>query len=84
MLHLLKNVVEKEVEQEVDTIFQPAMINCKVFEDNSRALQMMKLPKIKSQRKYLNNNYHHFCKQVKTGEFKIGAVAMEEQLTDIS
>ena len=42
LLCLLKEVVENNI----DTTFKPATIHCKAFEDNSGALEMVKLPKI--------------------------------------
>ena len=71
------------MEQKIDTTFQPAIIHCKAFENNSGALEMVKLPKIRLQTKHLTNTYHHFFEHVKMGEIKIMAVATEEQLTDI-
>ena len=42
----------------------PAMlkIHCKVFEDNSGALEMAHTPKLLPRTKHINNTYHHFCK----------------------
>ena len=42
LLHLLKEVVDNKI----DTTFKPTTIHCKAFEDNSNALEMVKLPKI--------------------------------------
>ena len=36
-------------------------IHCKIFEDNSRALEMAHSPKIHARTKHINNAYHHFC-----------------------
>ena len=40
----------------------PAMpkIHCKVFEDNSGALEMARTPKLRPHMKHSNNTYHHF------------------------
>ena len=36
-------------------------IHCKVFEDNSGALEMARTPKLCPCTKHINNTYHHFC-----------------------
>ena len=36
-------------------------IHCKVFEDNSGALEMACTPKLRPCMKHINNAYHHFC-----------------------
>ena len=37
-------------------------VYCKTFKDNSRALEMAKVPKIRLRTKHLNSKYHHFHK----------------------
>ncbi len=37
---------------------------CKVFEDNSGALKLARLPKLCPRTKHINVCYHHFCKHV--------------------
>ena len=36
-------------------------IHCKIFEDNSCALEMACTPKVQPCTKHINNAYHHFC-----------------------
>jgi hypothetical protein len=43
-----------------DFPFAPAKVHCKVFEDNSGALEMAVAPKIRPRTKYINCKYHHF------------------------
>ena len=42
LLELLKEVIQENI----DIKFQPPIIHCKAFEDNSGSLEMAKLPKI--------------------------------------
>ena len=39
-------------------------IHCTVFEDNSRALELARLPKIRPRTKHINQSYHHFREHV--------------------
>ena len=61
-------------------------IHCKIFEDNSGALEMAHSPKIRPHTKHINNAYHHFCEytQPTSGSNKptveIVPVSIEEQL----
>ena len=38
----------------------PPKIHCSVFEDNSGALELARLPKIRLRTKHINQSYHHF------------------------
>ena len=64
--------------------FKPlATIHCKAFEDNSGALEMAKVPKMRPRTKHLNNVYHHFRESVHNNEVTLIAVRSDEQLADI-
>lgn len=58
-------------------------IHCKVFEDNSGAIEMAKVPKLRPRTKHINIKYHHFRKAVADGLVTIHAVRSENQLADI-
>jgi hypothetical protein len=60
-----------------------AAIHCKIFEDNSGAIEMAKVPKMRPCTKHLNINYHHFCQQVLSGLLSIHAIKTEDQIADI-
>ena len=57
-------------------------LHCKVFEDNSGALEMAKNHKYRPRTKHLNVKYHHFCNYVKQGEISIHKIDTAEQLAD--
>jgi hypothetical protein len=59
------------------------IIHCKVFEDNSGALEMAKLPKIRPRTKHINNYYHHFRKHVERGDITLHQTPSATQLADI-
>ena len=64
LIQLLKEVVAHQI----DANLQPTTIHCKAFEDNSGALEMAKVPKIRPRTKHLNNMYHHFRESVQNIE----------------
>ncbi len=43
-------------------IYTKHYVYCKVFKDNSGALELARLPKLRPHTKHINICYHHFCK----------------------
>jgi hypothetical protein len=58
-------------------------IHCRVFEDNSGALTMAKVPKMRPRTKHLNVKYHHFRDHVERGEISLHAVSTDDQEADV-
>jgi hypothetical protein len=58
-------------------------IHCKVFEDNSGALEMVKVPKFCPRAKHINIKCHHFLEHVASGFFLLNPVTTEQQLVHI-
>ena len=57
-------------------------VRCRVFEDNSGALEMAKTYKYHPCTKHLNVKLHHFWDYVERGEITIEAIDTTNQLTD--
>ena len=57
-------------------------IHCKVFEDNSGALEMAKTHKYRPRTKHINVKFHHFRDYVTRGEISIHKIDTSEQLAD--
>jgi hypothetical protein len=57
-------------------------IHCKVFEDNSGALEMARVHKFRPRTKHINVKLHHFRSYVEKGKISIHAISSEEQLAD--
>jgi hypothetical protein len=55
---------------------------CKVFEDNSGALELTRLLKLCPCTKHINLHYHHFCKHARNGLIKIFPVGTNNQLAN--
>ena len=58
-------------------------IHCKVFEDNSGALEMARTPKMRPRTKHINIKYHHFREAVENGKVSIHDIDTKDQLADI-
>ncbi len=75
-------LVQEIYKKDFQVICTKPYIYCKVFEDNSGALELARLPKFHPHTKHINICYHHFCKHVRNGLIKIFPVGTENQITD--
>ena len=60
-----------------------AKMHCKVFEDNSGALEMLKVDKYQPRTKHLSCRLHHFRSYVDDGQISIHKVNTSEQDADM-
>ena len=60
---------------------QPS-VYCKVFEDNSGALELARLPKLHPRTKHINVCYHHFREHVRLGLIKVLPIGTDYQVAD--
>jgi hypothetical protein len=58
-------------------------IKCNVFEDNSGAVKLANVPKLRPRTKQINTKYHHFHKYVFDGTVKVQHVRTTEQWADV-
>ena len=58
-------------------------LHCRVFEDNSGAIEMAKVHKYRPRTKHVNVKYHHFRDHVERGDIVINAIGTSEQPADI-
>jgi hypothetical protein len=58
-------------------------VYCKTFEDNSGALKLARLPKLRPRSKHINCSYHHFREHVRKGIVKIFPISTLSQVADI-
>ena len=58
-------------------------VKCKVFEDNSGALEIAKEHKYRPRTKHINVKYHHFRDYVDRGDISIVKIGTEDQEADI-
>ena len=57
-------------------------VHCRVFEDNSGALEMAKIHKYRPRTKHLNVRLHHFRDYVEGGEISIHDINTNDQPAD--
>jgi hypothetical protein len=82
LIELMNELEEKGV---IEKSVKPVM-RCKVFEDNSGAVELatsVKSPKMRPRTKHINTKYHHFRQQVQEGRIVIKAIGTEDMLADI-
>jgi hypothetical protein len=61
-------------------------LQCRVFEDNSGAVELatsVKNPKMRPRTRHINTKYHHFRNKVQDGTISIHPVSITEMLADI-
>ena len=79
MMEMLKEAWE----QGLQVHYLPPKVHCTVFEDNSSALELARLPKIHPKTKHINQSFHHFREYMERQEVKIQSTPTDEQLADI-
>jgi hypothetical protein len=69
-------------ERNFKVICTQPQVYCKVFEDNSGALELARLPKLRPRTKHINVCYHHFREHVRLGLIKILPISTDDQIAD--
>ncbi len=59
------------------------IVHCQVFEDNSGALEIAKVPKMCPCTKHINIKYHHFRDSVDRGEISLHVINTNDQPADV-
>ena len=61
----------------------PPKVPCTVFEDNSGALELARLPKMRPRTKHINQAFHHFREHVEHKDIIMNATPTDDQMADI-
>ena len=70
--------------REIPLLGKPqATTMCNAFEDNTGALELAKVPKMRPRTKHINIKYHHFREHVQQGTIKVEHVSTDNQIADI-
>ncbi|KAI2513026.1 hypothetical protein MHU86_1317 [Fragilaria crotonensis] len=77
------DLLKEDKNHGIPNVVAEPRIHCKVFEDNSGALAMAQVPKMRPRTKHLNVKYHHFRSHVANGDISLHAVASADQEADI-
>ena len=59
------------------------VVYCKAFEDNSGALELPRVPKLRPRSKHINTTYHHFREHVRKGIIRVFPIGTADQLGDM-
>ena len=78
----IMNLIKELNERKFITTNSETRIYCKVFEDNTGALEMARVPKMRPRTKHLNVIYHWFTSYVKSGLVKIFPIESIHQKAD--
>jgi hypothetical protein len=78
----ISNLLQGMGEQNFKVICIESYVYCKVFEDNTGALEFVRLPKLRPRTKHKNVCYHHFCKHMCKGLIKIFPIDTKDQIAD--
>ena len=76
------NLIDEMKNKDFQVIWTQPNVYCKVFEDNSGALELACLPKLRLRTKHINVCYHHFREHVRKGLVKIFPVDTNNQIAD--
>jgi len=76
-------LIQEMKEKGFQVICTQPYVYCKVFEDNSGALELARLPKLRPRTKHINVCYHHFREHVRNGLIKIFPVGTKDQTADV-
>jgi hypothetical protein len=57
-------------------------VRCKLFKDNSSAVELSNVPKMRPRTRYINTKYHHSRSYVAKGIIKVLKIGTEDQLAD--
>jgi hypothetical protein len=76
------NLLQEMRERNFKVICIKPYVYCKVFKDNTGALELARLPKLHSRTKHIKVCYHHFCKHVKKGLIKIFPIDTKDHIAD--
>ena len=79
-MQLAREVASKGVKMQGHCVTQ---VKCKAFEDNTGALELCNVPKMRPRTKHINIIYHHFRDAVKNGLIEIFAIETKDQIADI-
>ena len=79
----LMELIKEMREHGFDITQTKPQFHCRVFEDNSGALEIASVHKFRPRTKHINNQYHHFRSYVTDGLISIIQVASADQRADI-
>ena len=77
------NLLNQMKEKGIAVSTNAAKVRCRVFEDNTGALEIAREEKYRPRTKHLNIRLHHFRSYVDSGDVTIHKIDMYDQLADL-
>ena len=77
------NLIEEIKLIDIGSYRNKSEVKCTAFEDNSGALELAMVPKIRLCTRHINNKYHHFRLYVRDGMITVKGIGTKEQIADI-
>ena len=84
VINLMQLLDESKEQLQWVTTKKAPVVHCKVFEDNSGALEMGKLPKMRPRTKHICVRLHHFREHVRLGRISLHKISSRYQFADIA
>jgi hypothetical protein len=78
----IMNLLKEMKEHKIPTVSKTPVVKCRVFEDNSGALELARETKYRPRTKHLCCKLHHFRDYVDRGEISIHKIDTEDQPAD--
>ena len=79
----LMNIARELRDKKIIDIDDKANVHCRCFEDNTGALELANVPKLRPRTKHINTVYHHFREHVRQGLVKVFPISTNDQIGDI-
>ena len=83
VLPLIDLVREMNTNKTFRLKYERAKMHCRIFEDNSGALEIAKIPEIRPRTKHLNNRFFHFREHVERGDMSVHDIDTNNQCADM-
>ncbi len=80
----IMELVREMKSRKFDVISILPYVYCKAFEDNSGALELARLPKMRSRTKHIAVCYHHFREHVRAGKIKVYPIDTKDPPADVA
>jgi hypothetical protein len=78
MMYLLEELNERGIK-----VISSSEMYCNVFEDNSAALEMSRVPKMRPHTRHINVMNHHFRSEVENKQTRLYPIKSDENIADI-
>ena len=73
----LMGMLKEATEQGLQVIYLPLKVHCTVFEDNSGALELARLPKLRPRIMHINQLFHHIIEYVERQDVQVQSIPTE-------